>query len=181
MQGGYPGLLMNMLFATQNRATNEMWAAGPFVQNLDHKYTLTTEEMAYLAGMGVNAADLLAKMNARTDVAGNVNSRNFVRTYGDLRGFLKRPALTLHTTLDGLAEVANESAYRQKVELWGLQDNLIQAYVKGVGHCAFTSQQLLSGLAAVENWLDTGVRPGKEAFPEALGFDNAFVPPPWPY
>jgi hypothetical protein len=39
---------------------NEGYAAGPFVQNLDHRCTLKSEEKAYLAGLGVNADDLLA-------------------------------------------------------------------------------------------------------------------------
>jgi len=46
---------------------------------------------------------------------------------------------------------------------------------------AFTANQLLAGLAAMESWLDTGTPPSASSFPEALGFNNAFVPPPWPY
>jgi len=94
---------------------------------------------------------------------------------------LRRPALTLHNTMDGLAEVAHESAYRTQVEWWGGQDRLVQVYVKGVGHCAFTSAQLLATLEAMERWLDTGTRPDASFFPEEKGFDNKFVPPPWPY
>jgi len=45
------------------------------------------------------------------------------------RASARRPALTLHTTMDGL-------------------DRLVQVYVKGVGHCAFTSAQLLAALEA---------------------------------
>ena len=56
---------------------------------------------------------------------------------------------------------------------------LVQAYVKGVGHCAFTSAQLLMGLEALESWLASGVAPGAMHFPERLGFDSTFVPPPW--
>ena len=94
---------------------------------------------------------------------------------------LRRPALTLHTTMDGLAEVAHESAYRAQVEGWAGLDRLVQVYVKGVGHCAFTSAQLLATLEAMERWLDTGTRPDASFFPEEKGFDNKFVPPPWPY
>jgi hypothetical protein len=67
------------------------------------------------------------------------------------------------------------------VEASGCLENLVQAYVSALGHNAFTTRQLLAGLAAMESWLDTGKRPDASAFPEALGFDNAFVPPPWPY
>jgi hypothetical protein len=39
---------------------------------------------------------------------------------------------------------------------------------------------LLATLAALESWLDTGVKPGASFFPESEGFDSKFVPPPWP-
>ena len=180
-QGGYPGLLMNMLQGTQGLENVEMWATGPVAQNLDHRYTLTADEKTYLAGLGIRADELLAKMNARTNIAANARARDYLHRLGDVHGVLTRPVLTLHTTLDGLSEVANESAYRQTVTDSGCLENLRQAYVSGVGHCAFTSRQLLAALAAVERWLDTGAPPDASAFPEALGFDNAFVPPPWPY
>ena len=79
---------------------------------------------------------------------------------------LRQPTLTMHTTMDGLAEVAHESAYRAQVEGWGRQDRLVQVYVKAVGHCAFTSAQLLAALEAMERWLDTGTRPDASFVPE---------------
>ena len=48
----------------------------------------------------------------------------------------------------------------------------------------FTSRRLgraVAALAAMEHWLNTGVRPDASFFPETLGFDGSFVPPPWPY
>jgi hypothetical protein len=167
--------MMNLLFATQNRKQTESWAAGPVAQNLDHRYTLKPEEKTNLAGLGINADDLLAKMNARTNIMAAPWARDYIERFGALRGVLRRPALTLHTTMDGLAEVAHESAYRAQVQWWGGLDRLVQVYVKGVGHCAFTSAQFLATLEAMERWLDTSF------FPEEKGFDNKFVPPPWPY
>jgi len=32
----------------------------------------------------------------------------------------------------------------------------------------------------MDGWLETGVAPGPEAFPEALGFVHGFEPGPWP-
>jgi hypothetical protein len=141
----------------------------------------TTAEKAYLAGLGIQADQLLDKMNARTNIAANPRSRDFIDRFGNLRGVLKRPVVILHTTLDGQNEIASESAYRQTVAAAGYLENLVQAYVVAVGHCAFTAQQFLAALAAVESWLDTGVKPDSAAFPGALGFDNTFSPPPWPY
>lgn len=37
---------------------------------------------------------------------------DYVGRFGDFRGALRRPVLTLHTIGDGIADVSNESAYR---------------------------------------------------------------------
>jgi pimeloyl-ACP methyl ester carboxylesterase len=177
----YPGWMLNLIFATWSRWMVENFAGGPFTQNLDHRYTLKPEEKTYLAGLGINADELLAKMNARRNIAAAPHARDYAERFGGLRGKLLRPTLTLHNPTDNLAEVANEGAYRAQVEWWGCQDRLLQVYSKGIGHCVFTSGQLLATLEAMERWLDTGTRPEASFFPEEKGFDNKFVPPPWPY
>ncbi|MFB3828797.1 MAG: alpha/beta hydrolase family protein [Bryobacteraceae bacterium] len=177
----YPGYVLQMFFSTQNVASIQAWASGPVTQNADHRYSLTAGEKAYLAGLGINAEDLLTKMNANTNVQANAHARDYVVRFGDVHGTLSKPVLTLHTTLDAINEVRHENAYRATVEASGCLQYLRQAYVSGVGHCAFTASQLLAALAAMESWLDTGVAPDASAFPEGLGFDNAFVPQPWPY
>jgi pimeloyl-ACP methyl ester carboxylesterase len=72
--GGYPGLLENVLQATQMRATNELWTAGRHVLNIDHTYSLTADEKSYLAGFGIQADDLLETMNARTNIAADARA-----------------------------------------------------------------------------------------------------------
>jgi hypothetical protein len=178
---GYPAFLLNMRWSTEHREIQEAFAAGPIAQNRDHRYTLSPGDKTYLAGLGVNADDLLAKMNSRTNISACPWGRDYAERFGGVRGKLSRPVLTLHTIGDGVNEVSNESAYRAAVEWWGREQYLVQAYVTGFGHCAFTSKQWLSALAAIEQWLDSGVRPNASAFPEAEGFDNRFAPPPWPH
>lgn len=176
---GSSGVGMTMWFATAQRAAMEAFA-GPFQQNMDHYYTLKPEEKSYLAGMGVNADALLARMN-QTNVEASENGREFLERFGTVRGVLRRPLISMHTTIDGTAPVANESAYRAMVEKRGCSAHLTQAYVKAAGHCAFTSVQILAALEAMEHWLETGVAPDASFFPESKGFDNGFLPPPWPY
>lgn len=178
---GVAGYLMNMLWTTQQRETMEAWATGPIVQNLDHHYNLTPEEKTYLMSLGLKPDDLLTKMNSQTSIEACARCRDFAYRFGTVRGALTKPVITLHTTADTLADVSHESAYRAAVEAWGSADYLAQAFVSGVGHCAFTATQLTTTLTAMEKWLDTGVRPDASSFPEAQGFDNHFVPPPWPY
>ncbi|MBS1827059.1 MAG: prolyl oligopeptidase family serine peptidase [Acidobacteria bacterium] len=178
---GAPGFYLRMFLSTWQRSNAQLWASGPVAQNLDHQYWLTPEEKSYLAGLGVEANALLEKMNAQTNTYASPRARDYLARFGDVHGTLAKPVLTLHTTLDTLADIRNENAYRQTVEAANCLQYLVQAYVAGLGHCAFTSDQLLAGLAAMEGWLDSGKPPGAWAFPEALGFDNSFAPAPWPY
>ena len=178
---GAPGYMLNMVWATQQRETIESWAAGPIVQNFDRRYSLDAGAKAYLATLGLKADDLLEKMNARPQIGACAPCRDFAYRFATVRGALSKPVLTLHATGDGLAGVDNEGWYRDAVASRGASQLLAQAFVAGVGHCAFTATQYLTALAAVENWLDTGVRPDASSFPEAQGFDNRFVPPSWPW
>jgi len=177
---GNTGFVLNMAFATWDRAKAQDWAGGPVAQNINHRYSLTSDEKKYLAGLGVQADDLLAKMNARANIAASPRARDYVERFGNVHGTLTKPVLLLHTTQDSIADARHESAYRKTVEESRCLDNLVQTYVRALGHNALTARQVLIALAAMESWLDTGARPGPSAFPEALGFDNAFVPPPWP-
>lgn len=177
---GITGFAAHMLFATEMRSGAEAWAAGPVAQNAGRQYTLKPEEKTYLAGLGVNSEDLLAKMNSRANIPASPLSRDYMRRFGDVRGKLIRPVITLHSTQDGVADVSHESAYRAAVQSWNCSENLVQTYVSAVGHCAFTPKHLLAALTAMEHWLDSGKAPDASFFLEAQGFDNRFVPPDWP-
>ncbi len=178
---GFTGFFMQMAWTTQQRENMQMWAMGPIVQNMDHTYSLTPDEKTYLAGLGVNADQLLAKMNARPKIAPCVPCRDFAYRFGTVRGVLTKPVITMHTTGDGLADINHEGYYRDAVAFWGCSRYLAQAFVSGVGHNGFNATQILTALAALEQWLDTGIRPDASSFPEAQGFDNRFVAPRWPY
>jgi hypothetical protein len=89
--------------------------------------------------------------------------------------------LRLHTKIDGLCPVAGETAYHQLAQKTGSLRNLAQVYTNGVGHCVYTSAQLHSAIDAMRFWLKSGRKPGERFFPEELGFDNQFVPPPSNY
>ncbi len=178
---GYTGFFLQIYFAVMNRAGAQDWAGGPVAQNGNHQYTLTRDEKQYLAGLGLQPDELLARMNSQTEIQASARARDYVGRFADPRGALTKPMLTLHTTMDALADVRYESAYRKMVEDAGAPDWLVQAFVPVVGHNGFTAAQILAALAAMESWLDNGAKPGAAAFPESLGFDNKYVPPPYPY
>lgn len=85
----------------------------------------------------------------------------------------------MHAKFDGLVFVSNESYYAQLARTAHSSKRLVQSYVNTVGHCSFTADQYLSGMAAMNSWLDTGVRPDASLLPPSQGFDLEYVPPPW--
>jgi len=179
----YPGwALTDFFFFTEARAELQRRAGGPFVQNLDQNYTLTAAEKTYLAGIGLPTPVVdawLAQMNARRNIEAKTSARNYVRNNTDFNGKIRHPILTVHTIIDPLLVVANESAYAELNAAAGKQDLLFQTFTTGVGHCNLTGPQVLIAIGAIDQWVRTGVRPTNAQFPGALGFNQAFVPPPF--
>jgi len=181
--GFYPGwVLTDFFFLTEARAELQRRAGGPFVQNLDQNYTLTNAEKAYLASLGLPGPVVeawLAQMNARRDIEAKPSARNYVRNNTDFNGKIQHPILTVHTIIDPLLVVANESAYAELIASQNREELLFQTYTTGVGHCNLTGPQILTAVNAIDLWVRTGVRPTSALFPSALGFNQAFVPPPF--
>jgi pimeloyl-ACP methyl ester carboxylesterase len=181
--GYFPSQLIGLTFAlvTEFWAELERRAGGPVVQNINHFYSLTGEEKAYLAGLGVDADPLLEAMNARRNIAASPEHRNYIEHFADYSGHIKNPVLTLHTALDEIALVSGQSAYRNTIEAAGRGDLLFQAYTTGIGHgTAITAGQQLTAIHAIEAWAKTGIPPTSATFPAALGFNPGYEPPAWP-
>jgi hypothetical protein len=178
----YPNwVITDFFFLTEARAELQRRAGGPYWQNEDHNYSLTLTEKAYLVGLGVPSAVVdgwLAQMNARRNIEADTSARNYVANNTNYNGKIKHPVLTLHTNLDPLVVVANESAYKELIVSEGRDDQLFQVYTGGNGHCAFTGPQLITAINAIDQWVRTGVAPTAASFPAALGFLPGFVPPP---
>jgi hypothetical protein len=176
----FPGWIFDdFFFATEAAAELERRAGGPFMQNLTHTYTLTPAEKAYLASLGVAGDPLLAAMNARRTITASPPARNYVEHYADYTGRLKGPVITLHTEIDRLVPVSHESAYAETVAEAERSDLLFQAYTAAAGHCIFSASQNVAAVTALDEWVESGDRPTEADFPSSLGFDHAFVPPPW--
>ncbi|HEV2833674.1 MAG TPA: hypothetical protein VGW58_00075 [Pyrinomonadaceae bacterium] len=178
----YPGwVITDFFFLTEARAELQRRAGGPYVQNLDHNYSLTVAEKAYLAALGLPTAVVdgwLAQMNARRNIAADQSARNYVRNNTDYSGKIRKPVLTLHTIIDPLVVVSNENAYAETVAAANKQDLLFQTFTNANGHCNLTGPQILTAVGAIDLWVRTGARPTAAFFPAALGFNSAFTPPP---
>jgi pimeloyl-ACP methyl ester carboxylesterase len=176
----YPYWVFTHFFNFESRGELQRRAGGPFVQNLNHTYSLTEAEKAYLAGFGVDADALLSQMNARRNIAAPPAPRNYVERSADYSGKIKHPVLTMHTIVDEVVPVSNESAYADTIAAAGKQNLLFQTYTNGVGHCNFAGEQIFSSVFAMDSWVSTGVRPTAASFPAAFGFVPGFGPPPFP-
>ena len=178
----YPGwVITDFFFLTEARSELQRRAGGPFVENVNHLYSLTADERAYLSALGVPGVVVdtwLAQMNGRRNIVAPEAPRNYVRNNTDYNGKIKHPVLTMHTFIDPLVTASNETTYAGLIAAEGRDDLLFQTYTNGNGHCAFTGVQFLTAVGAIDTWVRTGVKPTSVFFPPALGFDPTFVPPP---
>lgn len=176
---GTPWLVSAMYYVTEARAEVERRAGGPPVQNRNHIYSLTDDEKAYLVSRGVDAEALLSAMNARRTVSADPAARAYLEAYADYTGNISGPVLTMHTIVDGVNPVSHETVYRELVASAGRSDHLVQTFVDAVGHCQFTTEQILTTVNAMDAWLETGVPVSPETFSPELGYLPDFQPPPW--
>ena len=71
-------------------------------------------------------------------------------------GYLPIPELDVHTLSDQLIPVQQENAYAQRVREAGDSANLRQAYTASIGHCNFTSADVVAAVDAVVQRVQTG-------------------------
>jgi len=74
-------------------------------------------------------------------------------------GKLKRPMITLHTTLDPAVPYFHEEVYAQVVASTGSSDLLVQIPVERYGHCEFEDFEVLEAFLDLVSWVETGTSP----------------------
>ncbi|MDH3530677.1 MAG: hypothetical protein OEQ28_14030, partial [Acidobacteriota bacterium] len=201
----YPSwVVTDMFFTTEARSELERRAGGPVTQNLDRDYDLTAQERAYLTGLGVPGAQIdawLLAMNNQRVFSAPQPARDYLKANRDYTGNIRVPVLTLHTIIDPLVTVTQQYSYAQTIARAGRPNGFItgrntpggilrpnpvfrrsdmvyQTYTDANGHCNFTGEQLITAITTLDNWVATKVRPTSANFPEVLGFNNSFAPPP---
>ena len=178
----YPGwVFTDMIFSMEARSELERRAGGPIVQNLNRDYNLTPAERAYLMALGVPSAAIdnwLLQMNGQRIIDAPNYARNYLEHNSNYSGKIKNPILTMHTIIDPLVTVSQESKYADTVNNAGRSRLLFQTYTNGNGHCNFTGHQLLKAVNAINTWVKDGTKPTAATFPMALGFAPNFIPPP---
>ena len=148
-------------------------------RTLDHTYSMSPADRAFLAGLGITGAQVDGwhrdhgwQPVLRADVLAALP--------GEVRG-LHRQAQ------EAGADVAHPSGrtraarahlrVHETVAAAGPSALVAEAWTSGVGHCNFTAEQIVTAVDAMNVWITDGVPP--ESFPAELGFID-FDPPDWP-
>jgi hypothetical protein len=89
-----------------------------------------------------------AALNAGVErVTSDQAARRYVREFYQTTGRLKRPLVTLHTTLDEIVPFKHELLYRRMVNENQDRDFLTILPVQRYGHCNFTTEEILGAFA----------------------------------
>ncbi|MEV6304115.1 hypothetical protein AB0M02_32250 [Actinoplanes sp. NPDC051861] len=135
---------------------NSSATAGVDFAALLHSSPRAAEVRALYRDAGL---DLRADLRALTRDADITADRRAIATLARTStptGRLLVPELNIHTTVDQLVPVEQENWYAQRVHRAGRAGLLRQAYVDGIGHCAFRPAESIAALHALEHRIATG-------------------------
>lgn len=176
---------------------NSSWTVGVDYARLVDRSAFHGQIAALYRQAGLSLAADEHDLTRHADIRPDLRALwNLTRT-STLTGRLDVPELDLHTISDQLSPIAWENLYRQQVRRAGDARLFRQAYVGAIGHCNFTSAELVAGLHALQRRVETGHWPDTSAAAlnraaTATGYGpTAFVrydPPPfvnarsyWPF
>jgi pimeloyl-ACP methyl ester carboxylesterase len=114
-------------------------------QLLDAAVDKADVQAAYAAA-GLDLTRDLGTLNGAQRIAPDSAAASYISKYYTPTGNLQRPVLTLHTSADAEAPVANEGAYRVVVGAAGQAASLQQLFVHRAGHCAFSPAETVTAL-----------------------------------
>ncbi|MEV0177494.1 hypothetical protein AB0I00_41150 [Streptomyces sp. NPDC050803] len=101
----------------------------------------------------------------------------------DLTGEVAIPVLTLHAIDDPTAFVEHEAAYRETLQGAGRERYLVQTFTREREHSELSGAEYAASIAALDQWVRTGVRPTARSVAEAcVGgcfYDPEFRPAPY--
>jgi hypothetical protein len=149
---------------------------------------ISSADAVEIAALHGNVQSYAAMLAAAAPVSADPKARAAATASGDPSGLLRVPLITLHDVYDPLAIVANESVLASRVDAAGASSRLVQSFVGaggsayGLGHCAFSVQQVAATIDQLDSWVRTGRRPAQDDLAAAAGggIDESYTPPSWP-
>jgi hypothetical protein len=140
-------------------------------------YALNVARLYHEAGLSL-WADLSA-LTAGANIPADASAIASLEESSVPTGRLVVPELDLHTIHDPLVPVEMENTYAAVVHAAGAGSLFRQAYVDRFGHCAFSASEIVAGVEAVNQRIQTGrwdsvAEPQRlESFANGLGLDAA--------
>jgi len=148
--------------------------AGVAVDNTDAVYQLDLDPAL--------GADEIAFNEAVVRVASDPQGRHpaGLANIPVVKGDPRIPVLTLHNLGDLFVPFGMETDYAERVAANGVSDLVVQRAIRGVRHCDFTTQELVTGFDDLVRWVKDGVKPsGDEVLDPtavaAAGYGCAFT------
>jgi hypothetical protein len=159
---GYFGSFPVMIFIEAGRSSIEQSAGGngswtlgeDFAQLLDHSpYHDVVGALYRKAGLDLKAD--VAALTAGANIPADPGAIASLQQTSVPTGQLDVPELDLHTIYDHLVPVEQENEYADLVRRAGDNALFRQAYVDRIGHCNFTTAELIAGVEAIRYRVET--------------------------
>lgn len=128
-------------------------APGVIVDNADTVYQFDTDPALSPAEQELNDSVL----RVSRDAAGKPNPG--MANIPVVAGKPPVPVLSLHTLGDLFVPFSMEQLYAAEAAEHGRADLVVQRAIRGVGHCDFTAEELVTGFVDLVAWVEHGIRP----------------------
>ncbi len=155
-----PGQLQFVISARpsieQAAGGNASWNVGVDYRKLLLRSSNRHEVNALYRAAGISLKRDLQTLNRHETIRPNTDALRSLRRTSTVSGHLDVPELDLHTISDTLSPIAYENYYRRLVHRSGDGALLRQAYVKSIGHCNFSTGELVAGVHAIESRVHRG-------------------------
>jgi hypothetical protein len=140
----------------QSAGGNGSWTLGvdfaDLVERSPRKHVV--EALYREAGLDLRAD--LHTLTAGANIPADTGAIDALERTSVPTGHLQVPELDLHTIYDHLVPVEQERTYQDIVEETGKATLLRQAYVNHIGHCNFTTAELVAGVETLRQRVQVG-------------------------
>jgi pimeloyl-ACP methyl ester carboxylesterase len=115
-------------------------------------------DMTYADEYGFDIDDIVL----RQDAANRNRKSQGSQPAPIINGTPSVPVLSLHNTGDLFVPIEMEQIYAREVRANGLGDMLVQRAIRDIGHCSFTTDELVTAYTDLFAWVENGVVPAGE-------------------
>lgn len=161
--GQYSNLLGVLRFTLLGRFDVEQVAGGNPSWNTGVDYRRQLGESGHMSQVaylyrqaGLELHTDLELLNRTADLAPDPAALGWMARTSTVNGRLDMPVLTLHTIADGLVPVQHTEEYAEDVRQAGAGGLLRQAYTDQVGHCAFSTAELVAAVETIRKRVEIG-------------------------